>query len=258
MTPNYFVNVTPTEGVADFQLQSFKLGKRTYDWDPASGKNTITFTENAERKIHNSENNEVQFIFTKEVTGVDHFVAVYEIDSNGAHYPWTDEFRVDDSTVDTVYGYINDYSWSSGKAKMTSLRAVYADGSSKTVELGDTNTEFEKVVDTDSSDDANQNHEISEINLKKGDTELTDTNALQNILTVKDVLTVTVKPDVKLDKESVASAGLRIKTTNDVDVEKYIELTYNAEDNTYAGTLTIDKDMYPTIWKATYIYVYFM
>lgn len=256
MTPNYFVNVTPTEGVADFQLQSFKLGKRTYDWDPASGKNTITFTENAERKIHNSENNEVQFIFTKEVTGVDHFVAVYEIDSNGAHYPWTDEFRVDDSTVDTVYGYINDYSWSSGKAKMTSLRAVYADGSSKTVELGDTNTEFEKVVDTHSNDNANQRLEISEIHLKKGDTELTDTNALQNILTDKDVLTVTVKPNVKLDKESVASANLRIVTTNDADVDKYIELTYNAEDNTYIGTLTIDKDMYPTIWKATYMNVH--
>ncbi|MDY5703540.1 MAG: hypothetical protein SPK77_01100 [Lachnospiraceae bacterium] len=255
MTPNYFVNVTPTEGVADFQLQSFKVGKTTYDWDPASSKNTITFTENAERKIKSSENNEAQLIFTKEVTGVDHFVAIYEMDANGAHYSWSGDFRVDDSTVDTVYGYIDGYLLS-GKGKMTSLRAVYTDGSSKTVELGDTNTEFEKVVDTDSSDDANQNHEISEIHLKKGDTELTDTNALQNILTDKDVLTVTVKPDVKLDKESVASAGLRIKTTNDVDVEKYIELTYNAEDNTYVGTLTIDKDMYPTIWKANYMDVY--
>lgn len=253
-TPKYFVNVTPTEGVADFQLQSFKLGKTTYDWDSASGKDTITFTENAERKIHNYENNDVQFIFTKEVTGVDHFVAIYEMDANGSHYSWTEEFRVDDSTVDTAYGYIAGYMLS-GKVKMTSLRAVYTDGSSKTVELGDTNTEFEKVVDTDSNYNANQRHEISEIHFKKGDTELTDTNALQNILTDKDVLTVTVKPDVKLDKESVASAGLRIKTTNDVDVEKYIELTYNAEDNTYVGTLTIDKDMYPTIWRATYMQV---
>ena len=255
MAPNYFVNVTPTEGVADFQLQSFKLGKRTYDRDPASGKDTITFTENAERKIHNYENNEVQFIFTKEVTGVDHFVAFYEIDSNGAHYSRTEEFRVYDRTVDTVYGYINDYPWS-GKAKITGLRAVYTDGSSKTVELGDTNTEFERVVDTHSNYNANQRLEISEIHLKKGDTELTDTNALQNILTDKDVLTFTVKPDVKLDKESVGSASLRIETTNDADVTKYIELTYNAEDNTYVGTLTIDKDMYPTIWKAFNMNVY--
>ncbi len=254
MTPKYFVNVTPTEGVADFQLQSFKLGKTTYDWDPASGKNTITFTENAERKTQNHELNEVQFIFTKEVTGVDHFVAFYEIDSNGAHYSRTEEFSVYDSAVDTVYENINRYGWS-GKAKITSLRAVYADGSSKTVELGDTNTEFEKVADTDSSDEANQSYEISEIHFKKGDTELTDTNALQNILTDKDVLTVTVKPNVKLDKESVGSARLEIKTTNDADVTKYIELTYNAEDNTYIGTLTIDKDMYPTIWRATYMYV---
>lgn len=254
MTPNYFVNVTPTEGVADFQLQSFKLGKRTYDWDPASGKYTITFTENAERKIHNFENNDTQFIFTKEVTGVDHFVAFYEMDANGSHCSWTEEFRVDDSTADVVYGKIDRYPLS-GKAKMTGLRAVYADGSSKTVELGDTNTEFETflhtVVDTDPNYNANQRLEISEIHLKKGDTELTDTNVLQNILTDKDVLTVTVKPNVKLDKESVGSASLRIETTNDVDVTKYIELTYNAEDNTYVGTLTIDKDMYPTIWKAT-------
>ena len=255
MTPNYFVNVTPTEGVADFQLQSFKLGKTTHDWDPASGKNTITFTENAEGKIQNSENNEAQLIFTKEVTGVDHFVAFYEMDANGSHYSWTDEFRVDDSTVDTAYGYIAGYMLS-GKGKMTSLRAVYVDGSSKTVELGDTNTEFEKVVDTDSNYNANQSHVISEIHLKKGDTELTDTNALQNILTDKDVLTFTVKPDVKLDKESVGSASLRIETTNDADVTKYIELTYNAEDNTYVGTLIIDKDMYPTIWKVFNMNVY--
>lgn len=255
MTPNYFVNVTPTEGVADFQLQSFKVGKTTYDWDPASGKGSVTFTENAERKIKNYENNDAQLIFTKEVTGVDHFVAFYEIDSNGSHHSWTDEFRVDDSTVDTAYGYIDGYMLS-GKAKMTGLRAVYTDGSSKTVELGDTNIEFEKVADTDSNDNANQRHEISEIHLKKGDTELTDTNALQNILTDKDVLTITVKPDVKLDKESAGSARLRIATTDDVDVDKYIELTYNAEDNTYIGTLTIDKDMYPTIWKAIYMYSY--
>ena len=153
-TPKYFVNVTPTEGVADFQLQSFKLGKTTYDWDSASGKDTITFTENAERKIHNYENNDVQFIFTKEVTGVDHFVAIYEMDANGSHYSWTEEFRVDGSTVDTAYGYIAGYMLS-GKVEMTSLRAVYTDGSSKTVELGDTNTEFEKVVDTDSNYNAN-------------------------------------------------------------------------------------------------------
>jgi|GEM_PF-5962234 hypothetical protein len=259
MTPKYFVNVTPTEGVADFQLQSFKVGKRTYDWDSASGKYTITFTENAERKIKNYENNDAQLIFTKEVTGVDHFAAIYEMDANGSHHSWTNEFSVDDSTVDTAYGYICRYSWS-GKGKMTSLRAVYADGSSKTVELGDTNTEFERVedtvVDTDPNYNANQSHEISEIHLKKGDTELTDTNALQNILTDKDVLTITVKPDVKLDKQSVGSARLRIATSNDAYVEKYIDLTYNAEDNTYAGTLTIDKDMYPTIWKANYMDVY--
>jgi hypothetical protein len=183
---------------------------------------------------------------------VDHLAVTYKIANELRQFDT--RFTGDDRKV--VYDSNAVSMWYSGITKCNVIRiyAIYKDGSSRQVSLGNVDTSY-KI-----HDDRSTNFGKFSLTITKDGKEITTDNILTDGRVKKgDVLTFKAKldgEDVKADEIDKNNTVLYLRMNYSPDRasdSRFVSLTFDQPTQTFTGSLTVDERMYPTEWVCNYL-----
>jgi len=199
-----------------------------------------------------------------------------EIEQSEGHSLYTYSNKIDPVDENIVYFPYNPSKNYTGKilsGKVKTIIAIFADGTKKLVNLGNTDTSY-NYYDGDyvEKTDSNQENEGVKYSIK----EVTVTNKEGNEITQENILTDgrvgdedTLYFRIKLDKDIKADDISSPSLFLDCEIEdeagdtfqrdtREVKLIFDQSTQTFTGSLTIDSKMYPSIWGIVLLSYYDM
>ncbi|MDD6352291.1 MAG: hypothetical protein PUG16_07860 [Lachnospiraceae bacterium] len=248
----YSVNVKPSDETESISVKSITTVRQN--------SADSTYTEVADRIFDNpwpsGQTNYLRIEFTSALPDVDHFVITHKYQTKNTTSQFSSTCKPSSAESNVIYAYADNYTYSYGQTmsfEITSIRAIYKDGTSKVICLGSADTSYKLICPESKS------HSIKKVTItNKNGTEITQQNILNDGV-VKDQDTLTFKVTLDQDNlqaDNILNSTLILSTnyssTHSTDY-KYINLSFDQDTQTFTGTLTIDKKMYPTIWDVSFI-----
>jgi hypothetical protein len=254
----YFVNVKPSDETESISVKSITTVRQN--------SADLTYTEVADRVFDNpspsGQTNYLRIEFTSALPDVDHFVITHKYQTKNTTSQFSSVCKPSSAESNVIYAYANNYVGYNDltmSLEITGIRAVYKDGTSKVISLGSANPSYKIIYPKSDSKQSETSLKQVTITNKNG-TKITRENMLsEGVVKDQDTLTFNVKLDLdNLKADNILYSTLNL-TSNYISTHsteyRYVSLSFDQETQTFSGTLTIDKKMYPTTWHVESVFL---